>query len=80
MICVIEAAKIRKRQNAIDVEDTWLNPLRCGFADFSPLWPAKIPVIDTGVERPQGGIFGPLSMLDCDSNLGRLSSFELRIE
>ena len=32
------------------------------------------------MERPEGGIFGPLSMFDCDPNLGCLGSFELGIE
>ena len=83
MICVIEAAKIRERQNASDVEDTWLFPLgdgNRGFADFSLPRAAKIPVVNPGVERPEGGIFGSISMFNRDPNFRRLCSLKLGIE
>ena len=77
------AAKIRKRQNVRKDEDKVSCPFRdCSrvFTDFALLWPTEIPVVDPGVERPQGGIFGPLTMFDGDPNFGCFRSLELGIE
>ena len=80
---MIVAAKTSSDQNRVRAEDIPLYRYRdrCrGFPNISSFWLAKIPVANPGVEWPKSGIFGPLSMLDRNTNLRSLGPFKLRIE